>query len=316
MIGAGSIGARHTRNLVAAGAEVHVCDLDAARAERVAAAIDGAHASRLDLDEAASYDGVVVASPTSEHAAQLRALLEAGARHVLVEKPVATEADELEDLVERSGTRVAVAYNLRFHEPIERLVALVRSGRIGRVIGLRLWAGSYLPDWRPGVDYRRTYSARAELGGGVLLDAVHEIDLLLWLLDGRLRVAGAVVSRAGDLEIDVEDTVRAVLEHEDGAAVSIELDYVSRRYRRGIEAIGTRATARLDWARHVLEIEDATGVEVEPADTPLDKSYERQDAQFVAWVAGGGPLPVDAATGAAAVAIARAIRHAAEGGRR
>ena len=55
------------------------------------------------------------------------------------------------------------------------------AGSVGSS-SVRLWFGSWLPDWRPAVDYRPTYSARAELGGGVLLDAIHELDMLVWLL--------------------------------------------------------------------------------------------------------------------------------------
>src|SRR5947209_4960132 len=82
-----------------------------------------------------------------------------------------------------------------------RTVALVHAGKAGRVSAVRLWFGSWLPDWRPNVDYRTTYSARANLGGGVLLDAIHELDLCLWLLGGEpVDVIGAVVGRFGPLE--------------------------------------------------------------------------------------------------------------------
>jgi predicted dehydrogenase len=307
VLGAGSIGARHARNLVASGAAVEVMDVDAARAD----AIDGATGRPLDLARLEAYDGIVVATPTSLHADHGGAALATGAK-VLVEKPLAADPAEATQLADAGGDRLAVAYNLRFHEPVRRTMAAVHDGSIGRLATLRLWFGSWLPDWRPGTDYRTGYSAQRALGGGVLLDAIHELDLALWAVgDQPLEVLGAFVGRVGPLEIDVEDTVRAVLASPDrSVSVEVALDYLARRYRRGIEATGEVATVRLDWAREVVELEDAASITASDATTPVGTSYELQDEAFLAWVQGGPALPVGGATGAASVALAAAIRSA------
>jgi predicted dehydrogenase len=307
VLGAGSIGTRHTRNLMVAGAHVTVADPDVGRARSAGA--DGSVA--FDGTVPGGYDGVVVASPTREHGPQALAALDTDAK-VLVEKPVTAELDDLDRLVKAGADRLMVGYNLRFHEPVARLVGMVGQGRAGRVRSLRLWFGSWLPDWRPAVDYRQTYSARRELGGGVLNDAIHELDLLCWLVpDGDLTVAGAVVDRLGPLDIDVEDTVKAVIRAGSGPVAEISLDYLSRRYRRGIEVVGDDATIRLDWSRAVLEIEDAEGVESQPAQVPVDRSYEAEARAFLAFVTDDVPPPVDAAGGARSVRLAHAIRTAA-----
>jgi predicted dehydrogenase len=311
VLGAGSIGSRHARELDAAGATVDVADPDMARAE----AVGVGRPVPFDLDRLSGYDGVVVASPTLLHAQQARAVLATEA-FALVEKPLATNAKELDELIRLGARRLMVGFNLRMHEPVHRLVDLVHAGRVGRVSSVRLWFGSWLPDWRPTVDYRATYSARAELGGGVLLDAIHELDLLVWLLGhGRYEVVGAVVDRLGPLEIDVEDTVKALVHHQSGAVADVSLDYLSRRYRRGIEVIGDEATVRLDWARAVIEIEDANGIDTMIADTPLDASYALQAARFLKFVAGEAEPPVDVATGAASLRLALDIRSCAAGAR-
>nr|MBA2281883.1 Gfo/Idh/MocA family oxidoreductase [Acidimicrobiia bacterium] len=244
-----------------------------------------------------------------EHAA---VALAAG-RRVLVEKPLGLAGDDLSPLLAPAvADRVAVAFNLRFHRPLVRLAEVAASAAVGRISSVALWFGSWLPDWRPGTDYRAGYSARAALGGGVLHDAIHELDVLLWLVgDGDYRVRGAVVDRLGPLEIDVEDTVAAVLQGPGGVCATIRLDYLSRRYRRGVEVIGEHGAVRLDWARSVLEVEDADGVRTEPAGDPVDRSYERQASAFLEWVAGGPALPVGAALGARSVALVAAIRAAA-----
>jgi predicted dehydrogenase len=306
VLGAGSAGARHARTLAAAGARVTVTDPDEDRA-----AATGLARVPYDLDRLTGYDAIVVASPSVHHAEQAAAAL-AAAPYVLVEKPLTTGTDGLDELVAAAGDRVMVGYNLRLHEPVERFVDIVESGRAGEVSAIRLWFGSWLPDWRPAVDYRTSYSARRDLGGGVLLDAIHELDLLVWLCgDGDFAVVGALVERIGPLEIDVEDTVKVVLRHASGTAVDLSLDYLSRRYRRGAEVIGDQATVRLDWARQVIEVEDSGGVDRQSIDTPVTRSYERQAERFMAFVSGDSPAPVGAAEGALSVRLAGAIRHAA-----
>jgi predicted dehydrogenase len=305
VVGAGSIGSRHARNLAHAGATVRVTDVDAARAQAAA----GSSAVPFD-DPWDGYDGIVIATPTTLHIAHATTALATGAR-VLVEKPLSTTVDEGRQLADHED-RVMVGFNLRLHEPVERVMKTVRSGRVGGVQSARLWFGSWLPDWRPGTDYRSTYSAQREAGGGVLLDAIHELDLLVWLAgDARFDVVGSMVERVGPLEIDVEDTVRALLRHADGWVAEIALDYLSRRYRRGIEVIGETGTVRFDWARAMVEIEDANGVCSQPATTPVDESYEHEARRFLAFVDRGERPPVTASEGLASVALADAIRAAA-----
>jgi hypothetical protein len=285
---------------------VTVTDPDAERA--TAAQADDV--ATFDLERLTGFDGVVVASPTRHHLEHASWAVATGAA-VLVEKPLADGTVGADELVQAAGDRLMVGYNLRLHEPIERLVAMVRAGRVGAPCGYRFWFGSWLPDWRPDVDYRTTYSARADLGGGVLNDAIHELDLAVWLAGSDLDVVGAVVARLGPLEIDVEDTARALLRTPTGVPVEVSLDYLSRQYRRGIEVVGDEGTLRLDWAREVLEIDGATGREVETADVPVAVSYEREADAFLALVGGETKPPVGAAEALESVRLAEAIRRAA-----
>ncbi|MCU1448126.1 MAG: putative dehydrogenase [Acidimicrobiales bacterium] len=305
VLGAGSAGARHAATLTRAGASVAVSDPDESRAKAIAA-----DAVPFDLDRLDGYDGIVVASPSVFHGEQALAALATSA-HVLVEKPLSTSTEALDDLVRLGEGRVMVGFNLRLHAPVQRVIALLADGVGGRLAAVRVWFGHWLPDWRPSVDYRTTYSAQAALGGGILDDASHELDLLVWLLGEQLDVVGAVVDRRGPLEMDVEDTVMALLRGSDGTVAELSLDYLSRRYRRGIEAIGDRATVRLDWARGVIEVESGSDVETEPAGTSVAESYERQAERFLAFLAGSADAPVGPAAGAASVRLAERIRAAA-----
>lgn len=307
VVGAGSIGSRHAANLVALGAEVTILDPDPTRAGVVA----GAVSLTGDLDEmlAISVDGIVVASPTSAHARHLRVALEI-AHGVLVEKPIAIHRDEID--VNLDLERVMVGYNLRLVPGVAEFVSLVRSGAVGTPRSVRCWFGAWLPGWRPQRDYRETYSARRALGGGVLLDAIHELDLLVWLAgDGDFTVIGALVERVSDLEIDCEDTVKAVLRHRQGLIVELSLDYLARRYRRGLEVIGSEGTILLDWQSSELQLSDADGLVTRVADLRLDEAYVEETRRFLSFLDGEEAPPVDGREALQSLLLADRIRSAA-----
>ena len=121
----------------------------------------------------------------------------------LLEKPVSCSEqglDELAALVRQKGLPALVGFQLRYHPGFLRAKAWLGEGRIGRALGLSARVGQYLPDWRPDQDYRESYSAKPGLGGGVIFDLTHELDLASAFIGpgagrGLLQGAGVV---AGD----------------------------------------------------------------------------------------------------------------------
>lgn len=305
VLGAGSAGTRHARNLDAAGAKVSVTDPCASRTP----AARRAERVPFDLAHLVGFDGVVVATPPSAHLNQVLAALETGAK-VFVESPVSTSAPDMDALLVADES-VMVDHHLRFHPPVVRMVEMAAAGRAGRITCVRSWFGSYLPDRRPTMDYRETSSARAALGGGALLDAINDLDLLTWILGDGLEVLASQVVRLGDLDLDVEDTVVAMLRHRSGTLADVSYDYLSRRYRRGLEVIGTDATLRLDWSREVIEVEQAGETQVEPAIDSLAYSHERQSQRFVEWIRGDALPPVSLTESLVSLRLADQIREAA-----
>ncbi|MEK6256144.1 MAG: Gfo/Idh/MocA family oxidoreductase, partial [Chloroflexota bacterium] len=105
--------------------------------------------------------------------------------------------------------------------------------------------GEYLPDWHPWEDYRQSYSARADMGGGVILTLCHPLDYLRWLL-GDVDSLWASTARSGELEIDVEDTAEIGLHFANGVIGSVHLDYLQRPPRHDLKIIGSQGTLRWD----------------------------------------------------------------------
>jgi predicted dehydrogenase len=242
--------------------------------------------------------------------------------HVLVEKPIAASAEGIPALLALAAERdrvVAVGFNLRFHPGPSGVARVVHSGAIGDPLLARFDFGSHLQDWRPGTDYRRSYSARSELGGGVLLDVIHELDYAGWLL-GRAEQASAVLGYTGTLEIDVEDHVLARVRYASGARGSFTLDYLDRSYRRGCRVIGSEASAEWSWAREeVVIVRGGEIVERVPAPRDFAPSYERQMTAWLAAVDAGSAEGLGLVDGEHALHVqqlADACRRSSEEGRR
>ena len=240
VIGCGSIGGRHAAN-AAKLATVSVADSERERAVRIAKSLGLIACVSVDEGLAAKPDAVVVATPHHSHLSLARAALAAGA-DVLIEKPLAPSLAGVAEFlaqVEQSGRRVRVVCNMRFHGAVAAMRRAMPM--VGKPLFARAQYGNYLPDMRPGADYRTLYCARAETGGGVILDAIHEIDYLTWLFGPVERVT-AEAGTIGDLDIDVEDYAALTLTHVGGVRSEIHLDYLQRSKRRGCEIVGTEGT--------------------------------------------------------------------------
>jgi len=190
VLGTGSIGQRHCRNLVALGHEVLAWDVDSARLRESVSGLDAKAVGSLEQGLAAKPAGALVCTPPSSHLRLAREALAAGA-DVFVEKPISHASDRVEAFLAaagRLGRVVMVGFNLRCLESLRQVKRYLDEQRVGKVLSVRAECGSYLPDWRPGRDYRESYAVRAELGGGILLDAIHEIDYLGWLFGAAAKV--------------------------------------------------------------------------------------------------------------------------------
>lgn len=237
VVGFGSIGQRHARLLAEIGCAVAVVSRHGEGA--YAAVAEGVAAHRPEL--------VVVATETVDHARVLEELAACGyGGRLAVEKPL---FHALRDFPWRGFGPTMVAYPLRHHPAV---VVLRRELAGQRVLSAQFTVGQYLPDWRPGRDYRECYSAHAAQGGGVLCDLSHELDLANWLLGPwrRLAARGGHVSA---LEIDSDDVFAVLSEHERCPAATIQMNYLDRRSRRSILLHTDEHTYLADLVGHSLQ---------------------------------------------------------------
>lgn len=292
VLGYGSIGARHVLLLEQLGLHVAVVS------RRI---ID--HPNRFATLEAALNDRapdlVVIASRTNEHYADFEALGAAGYRGaVLVEKPL---FDGNYPLPAHGCEPLYVAFNMRFHP----LIQAFRKALVGRkIFAMHAYVGQYLPDWRPGADYRTGYSAHKAQGGGVLRDLCHELDLVCWLA-GAPKTMTALGGQVSDLEIDSEDVFSLLLELENCPVATVTSNYLDSHLRRTLIAQTDAGTLCADLAASTLTDGDrVVSVQSDRNDSYLAqlKAILVNDTEFLCTLAGGQQVNmiIDAAEKASA----------------
>lgn len=308
VIGLGSIGVRHARNFQSLGCQVIGADSDAGRLQMLDR-IPGATAATSIDGAIERANAVVVATPASSHIAIGAQVLSAG-RHLLVEKPLSTDLSGAEQLEDSANLIALVGFNLRFLPAVRKAKALIEGGAIGRILNGSFEFGYDLRKWNPNRDYRKTYSARVADGGGVLLDAIHELDLLLHLC-GPADSVIAVLANSGALEIDGEDRVAAAVTVEAGGILQIGLDYLSPDYHRGFRLVGEEGLIQWDWKTGTMDFTRGDARAQFHWNTDADATYVEEARHFLESISGGQAKSpsADVAAGISSLELAMAIRE-------
>lgn len=242
IIGNGSIGSRHRQVAEAMGCV----------AELVSRHTPGAFGSIREALASGSFHAAVIANRTAEHSSALRELKEQRFQgRILVEKPLAKSCA---DIAIPDCDGVFIGYVLRFHPGVIRMRELLASHR---VLSVNCYCGQYLPEWRPGTDYRQCYSAHKAEGGGVLRDLSHELDLLL-VLAGKTRRVAALGGHFSRLEIDSDDLFMLLTQSETGIPGCCHINYLDRNTVRRYAVEYEGGSVELDMINHQLRHNGST----------------------------------------------------------
>jgi predicted dehydrogenase len=275
--GLGSIGQRHLRNLrTLLGPDVEILAyrvrelphvLTEEREIEFGSNVETKYDIKAygDLEQALAQQptAAFICNPTSLHQTIAISAARAGC-HLFVEKPLSNRYEGVEELintVDNKGLVALVGYQMRFHPCLQHLQSLLRQKAIGRILSARVEVGEYLPEAHPYEDYRQSYAARSELGGGVILSQIHELDYVYWLfgLPRRVTTFGGHLS---SLDIDVEDTASSLMECVvDGKLVPILVhqNFVQRPATRTCQLTGDAGKILVDLNALTVEVFDAQG---------------------------------------------------------
>jgi predicted dehydrogenase len=328
-VGLGSIGQRHARNLRA---------LLGDKAELLAYRVRGLKRTLTDTLEvrpgvdlekelgirtvdsleaglAEKPRAAFVCNPNSLHMETALAAAKAGC-HLFIEKPVSHDldgAEELQEIVEKKKLTAFVAYQMRFHPVVQKLQELLGSGAIGKPIAARVALGENMADWHKYEDYRDTYAAKKDGGGGVVLCQIHEIDLVYSLFGAPRRVL-ALGGKYSRLELEVEDVASALLDY--GFPVHLHLDCVSRPPMRQAEILGDDGKLVADLREPSLKRYDGKGKLVEDLvckDFQRNQLFKDELKHFLDCIGGKGRPIVTIEDGLESLRIALDIKRAIAG---
>jgi len=262
IIGRGSIGVRHVRNLKALSCDNIVAysktnNADKDNEFRLTYGIETFH----ELDNVREFDpdAFIIANPTAKHLEFAEMAIEMNS-HVFMEKPLSNCLDGTTDLRKAIADRRLVffmANNFRFHQALTRIKTLIQNNKFGNIYFARLMFGHYLPDWHPWEDYRQGYSARNDLGGGVVLTLQHEIDYAYWLF-GKFKRIKSFVKKTSNLEINVEDIALMIIETESGQLLEIHIDCLQRPAKRTLQIQGSKGSIHYCFGDECLKFYDFT----------------------------------------------------------
>lgn len=333
-VGLGGIGQRHLRNIVKIMGDS--VDIYAYRVRRAGFILDNKlniidqnglerkyHIHVLESLEQAWEIGmqcVFICNPSSLHMEVLLQAVPNGC-HVFVEKPLShnyNHIEKLEQMLSEKQIVTFVGYQNRFHPCIKKAKELLRNNVIGRVVKVSAEIGENVKTWHKYEDYRSMYACRKELGGGVVLSQIHELDYIISFF-GMPESVYAVGGKLSNLDIDVEDVADILMKYRIGGIevpVSIREDYLQNPPVRNCKIIGTDGRIQFDLLKSKILLCDANGKMV------YDETYqfERNDMfleemnAFLSAINGGNEKVIPIAEGIKSLKVALAVKQSMESG--
>lgn len=254
-IGLGSISTKHIKDLTAITNERGVkCEITVIRRHTGELPQDLFSYNIIQITELDStvYDAAFITNPTNLHF-QIMEQLKGKTKFYFIEKPIFECTDYDWKTLGINDKNAYIACPMRHSEVYKKLKEIVDKNKI---FSARLICSSYLPDWRPNIDYRKNYSAIKSLGGGVTLDLIHELDYMTGLFGLPEKVMN-IHGKYSDLEIDSDDLSVYIAQYKDKIC-EVHLDYFGRKYQRKCEIYTSECNYIADFKAETIEKSDGT----------------------------------------------------------
>ncbi|MDO5604010.1 MAG: Gfo/Idh/MocA family oxidoreductase [Paracoccus sp. (in: a-proteobacteria)] len=333
VVGSGAIGMTHVQSIASSsGMELAGIADPAPATARIASQYGTrAYADYGELITKEAPQGAIIAAPNALHLPISRAFLEAGIP-VLIEKPVANsvaEGMELAAVSAATGVPALVGHHRRHHPAIRKARELIAAGALGRIAAVSITCNLMKPPEYFDADWRR----QPGVGGPLLINAIHEIDLLRFTVG---EIAEVMALTSSDIRgFEVEDTAAIIFRFESGALATLALsdtastpwswdlssgdaprfpkhDIVSHMFS-GTEA--GLSLPRLELWRHQGERAWTTPLAAERVACESRDPFLAQLEHFVAVIEGREAPLIDAREGSINLAVAEAVAASARSGR-
>ena len=256
MVGYGSIGKRHIENLHKFS-NIEIIVFTKRKYDNFLKKKKCKKISTLDDAINENPKAAIICNETSYHMQTAIQLANAG-MHIFVEKPLSDSLKDSKKFLEIINKRKLIAHVgnvLHFHPCLIKIKEIIDGKKIGRILSVDAENGSYLPDWHPFEDYRKSYAAIENLGGGVVLTCIHEIDYLYWLF-GNISETTSYTQKNSDLKIPVEDIAEILFLFKNNIIGHIHLDYFQKPQSRTCKIIGTEGVLISNLGKNSVKIYD------------------------------------------------------------
>jgi predicted dehydrogenase len=278
VVGYGSIGKRHVRNLIKIKhVEILVCtknkeaDILKKNGIKIFKSLAESLKEKPDIG--------IICNETSLHVKTAIKLAKQDC-HLFIEKALSDSlknTDTLLNLIKKKKLITIVGCDMRFHKCIQEIKKIIEHGDLGKIISVRVENGSYLPDWHTYEDYRDSFASKKKLGGGVVLTLIHEVDYLYWFF-GKVNEVSAITGKFSDLEISVEDFAAILLRFQKNIIAEVHLDYFQQPEFRNCKIIGTKGI--IYWDSNSNEVRQYKNSKKKWITKLKDKNFQRNN-QFV-----------------------------------
>ena len=279
IIGAGSIGERHIRNLFSLGyqnlyvyRQRNLPYRDIGNAQPVII-MDWSEIVKLNAEIA------FICTPTNQHLQQTALCIEYG-MHVFTEKPLShtlENFDSLRNVVQHNHCFLQIGFMMRFHPAILKIKKIIESGIYGNLKSMSFHWGSYLPDWHPWEKYKESYAANRSMGGGVALTLCHDIDLAIWLAGATLKSHSTKLIDVKELGIEAESIANINLEFENQVTAFVHLNYIEKPPKHSYIFNFSDAIIEFDYFKNSIITKQEGNELITPA---TEHTYER-NALFI-----------------------------------
>lgn len=275
--GLGGIGQRHLRNLLEiAGGSVEIYayrirreafvlndKLEVLENENLEQKYNIKVVSSLEQVWKLGINTVFICNPSSLHMEILLQALKNDC-NIFIEKPLTHNYDgleQLEVLLKRNKKITFIGYQNRFHPCIKKTKELLQKQSIGEIVSVQAEVGESIKNWHKYEDYRELYACKRELGGGVILTQIHELDYLIYFFDIPISVY-ALGGHLSDLEINVEDVANIIIKSKIGkneVPISVYQDYLQNPPARKCKIVGSKGKIEFDLINAEITVYEENG---------------------------------------------------------
>ncbi len=254
LIGFGTIGKRHVNNLI----ELGINDITLFRRRKNGNEFGLNEIDKLDEITIINPNFTIVSNPSALHYNFLKFLIK-NKLNILCEKPLVDKPNDffsLKKLLNNYDGVARIVFNLRYHPRILKVKNILKDNQLGKIHSARFFVGQYLPDWRKKTNHLESYSANKKIGGGVVLDLVHEIDIAEYLLNKPQDPIYSIVDKVSNVTVDSEDIAEIIYKTETNVVVNIHMDYLYQGYSRNFLISGSVYNLHCDLFTNEIKITD------------------------------------------------------------